>query len=78
MLFSGSENPVPALWLACITALTGLALIGVSLLVAVTATLLSWLDVIGRDNRTASPDACSTAPHSRCQALMPGQYGELQ
>jgi hypothetical protein len=35
MLFSGSENPVPALWLAYITTIMALALIGVSLLVAV-------------------------------------------
>ena len=78
MLFSGSENPAPALLLACITTIAALALISAGLFVVVTASLLAWLDAIGRDSRTASQNACSTAPHSRCDALIPGQYGELQ
>lgn len=81
MLFSGSENPLPALWLAFLTAMMAFALIGAGLFIAVTASLLAPLDVIGtrkskhpwRDRKTAYQTSCPTTPRSQCNARPLGQ-----
>ena len=43
LFFGGSENPSPGLALACLNLTLALALVGMSLLLGVTVSLLAWL-----------------------------------
>lgn len=83
IVFSGLENPAP--WLACLVSITTLALIGGSLIVGVTAFLITWLDATtpreykqtASDHTSVLQKSCLPAPQPRRDTLVLGESGQL-